>query len=132
MLKPTFYNILFYLFIKYIAFYLYLAFKNNDFYFFEVSNMKYFMYWWMLLFLPIVIIFIFSAPIYFSLKIKSPIYFMLLMGAILVAEYFVYVFFTSDKHVDMNGVYNGIISVLFLLLFFFKHIRLIFSVRPGF
>jgi hypothetical protein len=58
---------------------------------------------------------------------KNAVYFFLLITVTFIAEYLLYVFFTSDKHVDMNGVYNEIISVMFLFIFFFKEISLILS-----
>jgi len=126
-MKPTFLNILLYLFVKYIVFYIFLMFKNADFKLLEVNNIKkgedLFYYLWLILFLPLVQILIFSAPLYYSFKVKNPLYFLLIISIIFIAEYFIYVFFTSDKHVDMNGIYNGIIGALLLLLFFFKYIK---------
>ncbi len=130
MLKPTFTNILLYLFLKYIADYLFLMFKYNNFEFLNAAisirnGQDLFYYLWLVLFMPVISILLFSAPIYFSFKIKNIIYFTLLMSIILVAEYFVYVYFTSRK--PLYGIINEIISLFFLLLFFFKSIRLIFK-----
>jgi hypothetical protein len=129
MLKPAFLNILLYLFVKYLVFYVYLMFKNNDYYFLEPGirdGADLFYYLWLLLFLPFTSILLFSAPIYYSFKLNRAIYFMVLISGVLVAEYFLYTHLASQADL-MNGVYNGILSVLFLFLFFFKHIRFIFK-----
>ena len=131
MLRPIFRNILLFFFVKYLLFYILLMFKNNDYSLIQLSNLKNFQdvfyYLWIFLFLPVICIILFSAPVYFLFKLKGKVYFMLLMVAFLVAEYFVYVYFTSNKHPDINGIYNEIISLLLLLLFFFKNINLIFG-----
>lgn len=133
MLKPILSNILIYLFTKYLVFYTYLMFRNNDFRLLEIDNLKgggsftYFFY--VMLPLPITCMILFSAPIYYSFKVRSWIYFLLIIAATFIAEYFFYVFFTSGQHPDVTGIYNGIISIVLLFLFFFKHIVLIFKQR---
>jgi hypothetical protein len=130
MLKPTFQNILLYLFVKYLAFYVFLMFKNADFRLLEIGNVKrghsitYFLL--VMLPLPVISMILFSVPIYYSFKLKNIFLFILLIGGILVSEYFVYVFFTSERHIDMNGIYNGVLSLLFFILFFVKHSSLMF------
>lgn len=127
MLKASFKNILLYILVKYLFFYVVMMFKINDFRYLQLSDLKngedWFLYLWMILFLPVLCMILFSAPIYFSFRLKSIGYFILAIMAIIVAEYFVYVFFTSERHVDMNGIYNGIISFLMFYLFFFKQIK---------
>jgi hypothetical protein len=72
----------------------------------------------------------FSIPIYFSFSTKKPIFFILIIIGFLIAEYFIYVYFTSQEYfVDKNGILNMIISVVFLLLFFFRYIKLIFQIK---
>ena len=131
MLKPSLINILLFWFVKYIAFYVLLMFKSNNYTLIEVSQLKngedWFLYLWMFLFLPVVSMLIFTTPVYFSFKMKSVVYFALIVTAILIGEYFVYVFFTSDRHIDINGIYNGGMSLLFLLLFFYKSIKPVFK-----
>lgn len=129
MLKPVIKNILFYLFLKYILFYIFMMFKNNNFYFINPgirNGADLFYYLWMFLFLPVISMVLFSAPLYFTFKVKNAIYFILFVSIILVAEYFLYTYFASQANL-MNGVYNGIISLLLLLLFFSKQISLIFN-----
>ncbi len=130
MFKPKFLNIICYFFVKYIAFYVLLMFKNHDFTLTNISELKnsrdWFYYLWLFLFLPVLNCLIFSAPIYFTFKIKNGIYFVLLMSAILIAEYFLYTYFASEADLK-NGIYNAIISILFLFLFFYKHMRSLFK-----
>ena len=130
MSRPIFKNIVLFFFVKYILFYIFLMLKNNDYTLIQISNLRngddVFYYLWLFLFLPVVCSILFSAPIYFTFKVKNGIYFILLLSAILIAEYFLYTYFASQADL-MNGVYNGIISLLVLILFFFKHISLIFN-----
>lgn len=131
MLKASFKNILLYILLKYLFFYGLMMFENNNFRLLRFYNLKngedWFYYLWLLLSLPVLNMMLFSAPIYFSFRLKNIGYFILAIMAIILAEYFVYVFFTSEKHINMNGVYNGIISLLLFFLFFFKPIRSIFK-----
>lgn len=130
MFKPTFKSIILFFFIKYFLFYVFLMFKNNDYTLIQINSFRngedVFYYLWLFLFLPILCSIIFSAPIYFTFRVKNGIYFILLLSAILIAEYFLYTYLASQADL-MNGVYNGIISLLLLLLFFFKHISLLFG-----
>ena len=130
MLRPLFRNILLFFFVKYFLFYILLMFKNKDYSLIQISSLQssqdVFYYLWIFLFLPILSIIFFSVPMYFIFKVKSGVNFILLMSAILVAEYFLYTYFASQADL-MNGVYNGIISLLLLWLFFFKDISLILN-----
>jgi hypothetical protein len=131
MLKPKLINIVLYFFIKYIFFYVFMMFRNNDFTLIQVSDLKngddWFLYLWMFLFLPVLCSILFTAPIYYILKVESIVFFILLIGLVFIAEYFLYTYFASQLDL-MNGVYNGIISLFFLLIFFFKHIS--FMLKP--
>jgi len=130
MFKTTFKNIIVFFFVKYFLFYVFLMFKNNDYTLIQINSFRngedVFYYLWLFLFLPVLCSIIFSAPMYFTFKVKNGIYFILLLSAILIAEYFLYTYWASQADL-MNGVYNGIISLLLLILFFFKHISLLFS-----
>jgi hypothetical protein len=123
MLKPNLLNILFFWLIKYIAFYVFLMFKNNNYGLLKVNEIRngedLFYYLWLFLFLPVVCMISFSTLMYFSFKMKKKIYSVLIWITILVAEYLFYTWSASQVNL-MNGVYNGAISILFLLLFFFK------------
>jgi hypothetical protein len=58
--------------------------------------------------------------------VKNGVVFMLLLCAILVAEYFLYTYYASQADL-MNGVYNAVIGLLLLLLLFFRRINSLFS-----
>ena len=96
-----------------------MAFKNDNFYFFELSNMKEFMYWWMLLFMPVVcfVLFLFSIRSVFLLK-SWPVCILILLG-VLLSEYFLYTYLASSSDL-YNGIYNGILSIFFFMLLFYK------------
>lgn len=129
MLKPSFRNILLYLLTKYIVFYVFMMFKNNDFYFVNPgirNGADLFYYLWIFLFLPVVCMFIFTVPLYFVFKKKNTIYFTLIIIVFLVVEYFIYTYFASQANL-MNGLYNEVVSLLMLFIFFFRHINLIFK-----
>ena len=130
MLRPFYRNVLLYFFVKYLFFYIFLMFKNSDYSLIQIGALKnsqdVFYYLWIFLSLPILNSIFFSAPLYYSFKLKKGISFVLLWGAILIAEYFLYTYLASQADL-MNGVYNGILSVIVLLLFFYKEIALIFN-----
>lgn len=132
MFKPVYKNIWLFFFVKYLVFYLILMVKNNDFTLIQLSELKTFQdvfyYLWMLLFLPVLGFILFSVPIYYAFKQKRIIYFILFIGLTLVAEYFMYTYFASQLNL-VNGVYNGLLSLVFLSLFFFKHINLLVKQR---
>lgn len=102
-----------------------------DYRFLRVNELKnagdLFYYSWLILFLPMVSMILFSAPIYYSFKLKNIFSFSVAILSILTAEYFVYVYLTSDKHIDMNGIVNGGISLLLFILFFYRHINSVFK-----
>lgn len=134
MFRPKFINVVLYLFVKYILFALILAFEDERFKSLVIDNtqntheifMNSLDYLLAVLFFTFCLILIFSLPIYLSLKVKRGIYFTPLIIIIFVAEYFIYTYLASQVDL-MNGVYNAILSLLFLLVFFFKHIKLIFQ-----
>lgn len=130
MLKPTVLNILLFWFAKYIAFYVLMMFKNKNYALIGLGDLKtgedWFYYIWIFLFLPVVCMVVFSAPLYFSFRVKSLIYFTLIIIATLIAESFFYTWSASQANL-MNGIYNGIISILFLLLFFYRHVSSLYQ-----
>jgi len=123
-------NVIVYFFIKYFVFYILMMFKNKDYTLIDITSLKsgqdIFMYLWLFLFLPVVMIILFSVPIYFALKLGRLIILILILTGFLIAEYFVYTYFASQTN-SMNGIYNGIISLILFLIFFFKRIIQIVS-----
>jgi len=86
MLSPKYKNIIFFILVKYAVFYILLMVRSNNFSILNISRLEnaddwtyYLMY---LLFLPAVSIVLFSAPIYFSLRLKTMPYFIILIGVI--------------------------------------------------
>jgi len=130
MMKLTFKNILLYIFLKYLIFYVFLMFKNDNYALIRLNDLKtpvdWVYYLWIFLSLPVIAIIFFSAPIYYSFKIKNIFFFAGAISAVLVAEYFLYTYLASQSD-WMNGVYNGIISILLFLLFFYRHIVVIIN-----
>ncbi len=132
MLKPNFINIFFYFFLKYIVFYVFMMFRNNDFTLIQINELRgfndWFFYLWMFLFLPIVCSIVFGIPLFYIFKAKNAVYFTALVSVLIVAEYLLYTYFASQLDLT-NGIYNAVLSVLFLLIFFFKAIAAFFQVK---
>lgn len=124
-MKPTYLNIILYIFVKYLLFYLFLMIRNNDYYFInpeirDIIDLIY--YLWMFLFFPILMNVIFLIPIYFSFKLRNLVYFIIIIIVILIVEYLLYTYFASQLNL-WNGVYNIIISIILFYLFFHKTIQ---------
>lgn len=130
MLKPSFRNILLYLFVKYLVFCLILAFRENRFKKLVVNNSQgaqdmatnSFYYVLYVMIFIVALMLVFSAPFYYAFKVKRPVFFALLISVILVVEYLLYTYLASPSDV-MNGLYNGVISIIFLFVFFFKTLK---------
>ena len=126
MFKPTILNIFLFWLLKYFVFYIFLMFKNNYYalvMIYEIKNGEdLFYYLWLILFFPISFMMLFIIPLIYTFKIKNIFLFLLLIVIFLIFEYIIYTKLASTTDL-MNGVYNGIISVIFLFLFFYKHIR---------
>ncbi len=127
MLKINYLNICFYLLINCIIFYLFLMIMNNDFTMLKgVFNIKdgtdLFYYLWIILFFPILDIILFSIPLYYSLKTKNKVYFILNLLTVFIIEYLMNVYFTSQKIFDIDVLLKVIIGVIVFLIFFYKSI----------
>lgn len=81
-----------------------------------------FYYLWMVLFFPVLEMMLFSGPLYLVFKIKGWIWFFSTIGLVVVSEYFVYVYFTSQRHINMKGIYIELIDLVVLGGCFFKEI----------
>jgi len=130
MMKVSFRNIVVYIFLKYLIFYIFLMFRNNDYTLISVSTLQtfqdWFFYLFIFLFLPVLNILLFTGPIYYLLKLKKITLFVILWVVCLLIEYVIYT--RSASQLDlMNGVYLEIIGILLFLLFFYRHIVLIFK-----
>ena len=129
-MKPFFKNIVLYIFLKYLAFYVFMMFRNNNYTLIRVNELKtfgdLFYYIWIFPYMPVIITILFSVPIYYSFKLKKIYVFLLLIAAVFVAEYFLYTYWASQLDL-MNGVYNAIISIILFILFFYRHIVLVYA-----
>ncbi len=75
---------------------------------------------------PILSMILFSAPLYFTFRVRNAIYFILLLSVVFIAEYFLYTYLASPAD-EKNGLYLVCIGVLLLLVFFFTSITSIFK-----
>lgn len=132
MLKPRAFSVFFYLIIKYILFFTLLAFIGGRYRSMVIENstntrelvtntLSYSVYPVLYTVLGAAIFF---APVYYSFKAKNLAYFIVVISIILVAEYFLYTYLASPSD-PINGIYNGALSILLLLLFFYRKIGLI-------
>lgn len=100
---------------------------NKEFKLLQISNIRngqdLFYYLWIVLFFPIIDIVLFAIPEYFSLKAKKMSIFVISITVILLIEYFIYAYFTSQKLINRDALLKVIITIAVLLLFFYKAIR---------
>ncbi|KZE77640.1 hypothetical protein AV926_14035 [Myroides marinus] len=125
MLKLKFSNVLVYIFVKYLIIFFLFMVKDNNFKLLELNNIKngqdLFYYLWIILFFPIIDIILFSIPLYYSLKIKNMIYFILSSLTIFGVEYLMNVYFTSQKILDIDVLLKVVIGVILFFIFFYKN-----------
>jgi hypothetical protein len=132
--RPSFLNVLLYLFTKYIVVFIILAFLNNRFKNIVIDNSKdtddiwinSFFYLVEVLWATFLLILILIIPLYLLLRIKETAYLLISFFAWTLIEYFVYEYGTSYVHFDINGIINGSISIILLAAFFG---RFIFSLK---
>jgi len=130
MLKPNIRNIILFFVVKYLILYILIMLKDQVYTLIEVNRIKNLQdaifYLVLFLLLPAVNIILFSVPIYYCFRLKKSYLFGSLMGVFLILEYFIYIYLTSQKYLDINGVLNGVISLLVFVLFFFRNIAIMF------
>ena len=101
-------------------------FINNNYALVSISNLKTFQdflyYLIIFLTLPIVFSVLLLFPINYVLKVKNPYLFVFSITGILIFEYFLYTYLASQANF-WNGIYNGVLSIILLALFFFKSIK---------
>lgn len=132
MPKPKFLNVVFYMFIKYLIIFFLFMVKDKNFKLLELNNIRngqdLFYYLWIILFFPIIDVILFSAPLYYSLKTKNKVYFVLSLLAVFSIEYLMNVYFTSQKIFDKDVFLKVIVGVIIFLIFFFRSIFIKFRV----
>ena len=80
---------------------------------------KTYFFLWIVLFFPILDIILFAIPLYFSLKAKTLI-FVISIIIILLIEYLIYAYFTSQKLFALDSLLKVIVNILLLFIFFYK------------
>ena len=124
MLKPTLKNILIYLFVKYLIFFIILAFLGGRFKSIVIANSENkqqifsnsVYYFLQIAIFSFLLMLIFSIPMYGIFKIKNWIYFVPMIILFLVTGYLFYTYLASQTD-RMNGIYNGAISIILLIFF---------------
>mgnify|MGYP001056515868 CR=1 FL=1 len=130
MFKVKFLNIILFLLIKYSVFFFVIAFIDNRFKNAVLDNasstlevvkltMNYILY---VLFYSTFLIALFCVPLYFVLRIKKGILFLLGAITFLAVEFLVYTYLASETDLTL-GTYNAIIGVVLLFILFYTPIR---------
>lgn len=103
---------------------------TDDYRMLQIGNIKtgadLFYYLWLILFFPIVSIILFSAPYYLLFRIKCRVDLVIAVVGILFFEYLFYVYFNSQKLIDIYGIFIALISLFIFYLLFYKRINLFF------
>ena len=101
-------------------------FKNQNFSLIQIGNIKnvegLFYYLWIFLFMPILCTFLFTIPIYKAFRFNRKLNRVLMLGLVLIVEYFVYTYSASTTDL-LNGLINGAIGIFVFLVFFYLHLR---------
>ena len=130
MFKINLANSFFCVFIKYIIFFFILAFIGNRFNNAVIDKTETSLEMFQLTFKYILTVLLYSIPLilvfgfilYFILKMKRCLYFMLSIVLFFIVEYIFYTYFYSPSD-KLLGLYNTVIGVIILGLFFHKTIR---------
>ena len=134
MFKVNIVKIIVFLIVKYLVFFTLLAFLGDRFKLIVINNSNNteellsnsFYYLIYPLLITVLFTFLFSMPFYFSFRVKKVIYFVFLVIAVLLVEYFIYSEIASATDFK-NGLYNGLLTLLFFVFFFSKEIVLKFK-----
>lgn len=124
--RPSLLKIGGYLFAKYLVFFTVLGFMDSRFKSLIIDNattkhgvfINTIGYYIEVLFATFMHILIMIIPVYFLFKLNDLIYIILAFFVVLIYEYFTYVSMDSYVHFDIDGIVNGIISIVFFPLFF--------------
>lgn len=126
MLKLNYRNLFFFFFVKYFLFYIILMFKNNDYTLVQISDLRtgedVFFYLWLFLFFPVMCSLLFSVPLFLTLRARRILSSVLAIFVFIIAEYFLYTYLASQADL-LNGIYNAILSLILLFVFFFRSIK---------
>lgn len=127
MLKPKFGGILIYFLIKYIVVYVLFILIYHNYGMIEhikdiETSIDLFFYLWMVLFLPLTDVVIFSLPFLFLFRLNNKIYLMGCLIIILILEYLVYVYFTSQEIMSSKGIAIELIGLVLFCCLFYRRI----------
>ncbi len=132
MIRPRFLNIVFYIFLRHLIFYIFMMIKNNRLNILNANNFKSIedIIYYILIFLPLPLISIIlsSVPIYLTFKKGNVITFFMTFSIVFLIEYSIYTYLASEAD-PLNGIYYILIGFLLLLILFYKSIKLIFTKR---
>jgi hypothetical protein len=123
MFKTTYLNIVLFILLKYFIYYLvFNIFIYDGYDILHSFNIEGVIYLFIVFLpLPLISIILFSAPLYYAFRVNF-FYFMLILLGVLLAEYYIFVLLTSQRHIDRYGVLNGAITVFLFLIGFYKSI----------
>lgn len=125
MEKSIAFKIFLFIFIKYVFFYIFLMYKNSNFSLLEWNNIikgHSLIYFFFVMLIPIILCIIFCfTPLYLAFKANNKMLSIFYIFTAFAFEYFLYVFETSRTYFyDLNGIYNALFSLAFLILFLFS------------
>jgi hypothetical protein len=134
MFKINFVHTVYYLSAKYIIFFVILAFVRNRFQEVVINHAQtsselfklslgYVLY---VLFYIAIMVVIFCTPLYYIILIKNGLNCLLLLVAFYAIEFLAYWFLFSPSDIYM-AVYNAVIGMVFLNLFFFQQLVVKFN-----
>ncbi len=134
MFKVNLINSFLYLLVKYFIFFFILAFVGDRFKSIVLVNaettseifkltLNYILY---VAIYGIPLILVFSFPLYYILKIRKGLYFVLSITLLFTVEYLIYTYLYAPSN-KILGIYNIIVGIILLGIFFYKSIRIKFT-----
>ncbi|MDV2463438.1 hypothetical protein CMU11_15420 [Elizabethkingia anophelis] len=134
MFKVNLINSFLYLLVKYFIFFFILAFVGDRFKSIVLVNaettseifkltLNYILY---VAIYAIPLILVFSFPLYYILKIRKGLYFVLSITLLFTVEYLIYTYLYAPSN-KILGIYNIIVGIILLGIFFYKSIRIKFT-----
>lgn len=123
MVKVTYANICLSFLVKYLFFYFILGCINNDFSIFKFYELRslegVFLYFWLVLGFPILEVFLFSNLLFKAFHSSYRKY-ILLVSLVLLAQYSLFSFLTSQKLLNFEGLLNVSVQLLIISIFYDK------------
>lgn len=126
MLKPNLKNSILFIFAKYLVFYIFMMFKNQDYTLISIFKLKTFVGWlyylYLFLSLPIAYSMLFIVMLHYAITAKNLWKCISVLTVIFGLEYVVYTAMASSSNY-FTGLYNAVLSAGVLWLFFYKSVR---------